>query len=45
MNYLEELFVYTLIILVVIVGVIVGLNSTEAGHTGEENENDSSDKF
>ena len=40
MNFLEETFVYTFITIVVIVGVIVGLNNTEAGHTGEDNEDD-----
>ena len=37
MNYLEQLFVYTFIAIVVIVGVIIGLCNTEAGHSGEEN--------
>ena len=40
MNYLEELFTYTFIAIVVVGGVIIGLCNTEAGHTGEENEDD-----
>ena len=41
MNYLEELFVYTFIAIVVVGGVIIGLCNTEdAGHTGEENDDD-----